>query len=849
MLEKIKKFIKDNSITLITFFVGVIIILAIYILKDVKPFGDKSLLQIDFFHQYAPFLGELQDKIKNGGNFLYNFNVGFGLPFFRNFANYLGSIFNVIILFFKKENILVSFSVIIGLKAVLSATTMSYFLTKKFKSKNKFFIPISLLYAFSAYMHAYYWNLMWLDSMIYLPIIILGIERMIDENKSLLYIAFLALALLSNYFTAYMVCLFSVIYFIVHLFIKTDKFNIKEIGKKSFKFIISSALAGGLTAFILVPQFLALQTTSATTDAWPDSQYYAFTLWEFFGNHFTGVGPTIFASDFTNAANISVGILPIALFLLFLINAKIKPKVKIGYSFIILFFAIGFFYAPLDFIWHAFHVPNDLPYRYTFIYAFVMIIISAYSLFYIKEHKIINVSVIFIFTTLLVLVLYLFKFENIDQKMIILNIVIISVSYILYLIGKNYPKVVKFTPYILILLISVECILVANKNWDVTQINDDFYYKYDEIQNTIDYIKENEKDDMVRFEKTWILTYNDPSWYDYYGQGMFTSVGYESMAKLNIRLGMPGNHINSYHYKDNTPIYDLLFNIRYYMGNFRDNKRYSEFYEENGMYTYKAKFDTNLMYHVYPSIMSWNHNLADPFMVQNEFIRTSTGVTDVLNYLEASNEEVIYSDNNNTISKLTVKNPGDTVYFYINSSIEFIIIGDTIYHTETDNFEYAYNVEDEYDIYHIDNIRENHIIPYNSYEEDFSVYVGYGHHSWGNPLIYYINNDAFYHAVNILNQNKINITDFKESHIYANVESDYYGTIFTSIPYDKGWRVYVNGEKKETFKIADALMAFNVDEGYNELELKFIPYGISYGFGISIISLGTLIILYKKRKI
>ena len=103
-------------------------------------------------------------------------------------------------------------------------------------------------------MHVYY-CLMWLDSMIYLPIIILGIERMIDENKSLLYIAFLAL----HFFqitTAYMVCLFSVIYFIVHLFIKTDKFNIKEIGKKSFKFIISSALAGGLTAFILVPVFL-----------------------------------------------------------------------------------------------------------------------------------------------------------------------------------------------------------------------------------------------------------------------------------------------------------------------------------------------------------------------------------------------------------------------------------------------------------------------------------------------------------------------------------------------------------------------------------------------------------------
>ena len=86
----------------------------------------------------------------------------------------------------------------------------------------------------------------------------------------------------------------------------------------------------------------------------------------------------------------------------------------------------------------------------------------------------------------------------------------------------------KFTPYILILLISVECILVANKNWDVTQINDDFYYKYDEIQNTIDYIKKM-KNDMVRSKRHDFNLY-DPSWYDYYGQGMLTSVGYESMV-------------------------------------------------------------------------------------------------------------------------------------------------------------------------------------------------------------------------------------------------------------------------------------------------------------------------------
>ena len=75
---------------------------------------------------------------------------------------------------------------------------------------------------------------MWLDGLVFLPLIILGIEKIIDERRPLLYIISLAVMLYANYFIAYMICLFSCLYFICYLIIKTDKFKLKEILKKCF---------------------------------------------------------------------------------------------------------------------------------------------------------------------------------------------------------------------------------------------------------------------------------------------------------------------------------------------------------------------------------------------------------------------------------------------------------------------------------------------------------------------------------------------------------------------------------------------------------------------------------------
>ncbi|MDD4406574.1 MAG: YfhO family protein [Bacilli bacterium] len=846
MINKIKTLIQNNLIILLTIITGLVIISLIYYLQEVAPFGSNSLLQIDFFHQYAPMLGEYYDRVKNGLNLVYSFNSGLGLPFFRNFLNYLSSPFNLIILLFDRSNLIMSFSIIIGLKAVVASTTMVYFLSKKFAFKNLTMISLAILYGFSAYFTAYYWNIMWLDGMVFLPLITLGIENIINKNKFLLYILSLALMIISNYFIAYMICIFSVLYFITYLIIKTEKYEIKNILKKCLSFGIASILSAGLTAILILPLFLGINSISATSDSWPTSQYYAFTFWEFLANHFSGVGSTVLASGVSNAANISTGILSIALLFLFIINPKIKLKIKVSYLFLLLILVLSFFLAPLDFIWHGFHVPNDLPYRYSFIYSFILIIISAYSLYYLKYIKVKFASIVYLLLMTSISLLYFLKYENINNSMILLNFLLITLYYILYILYKKYPKTVNKIPYLMILLIILECSICINNNWENKQVINNFYKEYDTFKDALEFVEKDKDNPIYRIEQSSLLTLNDPSWYGYYGQKIFSSMAYKDVAILQNNLGMPGNKINSYYYKQNTPIYDLMFNIKYFIGNTQDINRYNLFYNKNGHLIFKNNFDTNIMYAVNNNIHKWEFYKNNPFYIQNDFIEKTTGIDNVLEKLNFINKELIY-DENNKVYKYTFNNPKENMYFYIDDHIDFIIVNDNLYY-HNEKFSYAEKIKG-INLFEFINLNENYIISTRSDNQTYSIYVGYNNYTHDDFYAYYINNNKFKLATSILNNQGFKIDNFKEKEISGHITLKSKKVLYTSIPFDKGWKVYANSELIDTFKINNSLLGFELKEGKYNIVLKFIPYGMKTGGIISITSFIVIIaIAIKKNK-
>ena len=214
MKNKLSNFLKENRWLIITFLLSSIIISVIYTFNKIAPFGNNSMLDVDFYHQYGPLLNELYDRVKEGESLLYSFNTGGGIPFYRNFLNYLSSPFNIIMFLFKKENIVMAFSVIIALKAIFASCTIAYYLKKTFKKSNFAICAFGALYAFSGYFCAYYWNIMWLDGMVFLPLIAYGINRIIDEKKTTFLYYFISYNVICKlFYWVYDMHIFSILFY------------------------------------------------------------------------------------------------------------------------------------------------------------------------------------------------------------------------------------------------------------------------------------------------------------------------------------------------------------------------------------------------------------------------------------------------------------------------------------------------------------------------------------------------------------------------------------------------------------------------------------------------------------
>ncbi len=848
-MKKAKKFIKKNRVLLLTLICALVVISSIYYLQDVAPFGGKSLLTIDFFHQYGPMLGELVDRVRNGQGLVYSFYMGMGLPFFRNFFNYLSSPFNIVLFLFKHSDLLMSYSVVIGLKVMAAAGAMNYYLRKKFNDyKNLFFITLSILYAFSAYFTAYYWNIMWLDGMVFLPLITLGIENIVNDKKPLLYIVSLSVMIFANYFIAYMICLFSALYFVLYMFIKFNRFEFKKIIKKCLIFGISSLLAAGMCAFFLVPLYSAIKGISATSDIFPTSQYYSFTFKEFVFNHLSAVGSTVLKSGITSAPNISCGITLFGLLIIFIISPKIDIKVKFCYLFLLAFLMISYIVAPLDFIWHAFHVPNDLPYRYSFIYSFVLIIIGAYAAGNIKEIKPIWVTITYIMCLLFILGAKLLDFENITDKMLLLNGIIITIMYLVYILVKYFDNVKKWAPIFTIVAAMFECIIGINNNWDVTHDLKSFYNDYDTLEEDLNFVKDNNSD-FYRIERENMLSFNDNSWYGYSGVMAFSSMEYENLAILVNNLGMPGNEINSFYYKNNTPIYNIMFDLKYVIGNRDNDDDYTLYYEGNND-IYKSKFALGLMFGVNKNICNWNFNFVSPFKNQNDFVYKSAGIDKVFNKNKFISSKEVVNKDGIVVVKYVMKNMGDNYYFYINdSNISFVYNNHKLYYLSDDTSV----IDDVKNISVDENIdySEKFIVNDKGLDEEVVFYVGYNTYVDDTFEVYSIDYNGLNEAYNYYLSNKLTISEFKEDYILAFSNLDEDMVVYTSIPYDRGWEVYVDGEKVDTYSIGNALLGFDLSDGEHEVILKYrVPY-FNVGLLISFVSLGGTALIsmnFKKKK-
>lgn len=881
----------DNRFIFLAMFSSILLSILIAYCYNMIPFANYTILRMDLYHQYGPLFAELFERIKSGGSFLYSWNSGGGSSFLGNFYNYLSSPLSALIFLFSHENIPVAIGVIIFTKATLASATFTWYLKKSFNRHSYITAGFGVLYAFSGYFIAYYWNLMWLDALVLLPFILLGIERIINKGKPLTFILSLAVTMFSNYYMAYMVCIFSVMYFFYYYFtnysfgsslhdfrLPNDKNKTQNKGTfyklRSSRFLmsgitfaygaVSSAL---LVAFSLIPTYFILRACSATSGTFPSEFETYNTVFDFLANHIASVEPTIRSSGEDVLPNVYCSVATVMLVPLFYFTKSISLREKISTTAFLGVLFLSFNTNYLNYIWHGFHFPNDLPYRFSFMYTLILLIVAFKTLTRIKEFKPKELLGIGFGIVLFIILVEKVGSKNVDNMSVMISLVFSIIYAVGFYIWGNKKYNRQATALFLFCCFVSEYAIANTDNFVMNQelkYYSSDYSEFEDVKNDID--KDHASDNIYRMELTSLRTRMDPSWYNYNGVSIFSSMAYEKLANLQQNLGLYGNYINSYTYNMQTPVYNAMFSLEYIVNNSNSitmNENLFDFISENDTFSaYKNKYSLPIAYMTDSSIRDWDYDNYDPFKVQSDYFERACGIKDVfvseevfditgLGVSDISNptdgSDCMYftaetDDGTGEITALVIPNETKNMYLYVDSSdlaeLKVEYLGNEV----------TQDIDDEHYILDLGECLKDEVITLK-----FTVKEGVTD-GYADFMLRSIDMKKFTEGYEILKNQSMEISTFKDTEITGKITAKEDGVLYTSIPYDTGWSVTVDGEKldeEELIRIGDALLGIHLSKGNHTLEFKYIPQGFTIGIGLTvfgiILLLVYLLIIRKKR--
>jgi uncharacterized membrane protein YfhO len=524
------------------------------------------------------------------------------------------------------------------------------------------------------------------------------------------------------------------------------------------------------------------------------------------------------------------GLITLLLLPIYFTLKNVSKKEKITTAVLLIFFYISFAFNALNFVWHAFHMPNDLPYRFSYIYIFFLLFIAMKTFINIEESDKKKITICSIATIVISVICAIISAPN-KTSLTIIATIILGIIYVIYLLMYTKKPMKKWLSTALIVLTVFEIFIPYQTS--MTTYPSNMLYAH---ANTVESFKEaiKEKDDgFYRMELTEFALLNPSSIYDYYGITSFSSMNYETVSYLQKQLGISSNGQNSNQYLLQTPIYNMMTSLNYILdtGSFIEvNKNnFTEIFEENGIKGYESNYKTNIGFAT-KDPTNWDFNNQSPFVVQESFANIVTGNDDVYFKLHNDNHIKGYGIETTTVN--------DTKYNYTfasegEKSITFTTIIDTngSYYSYMNNKKFAvqYTINDKM-IMHYGPVS----YPYIAYLGELNKgdvieakLIPLNGASTTGVIDYYlcsINEDNINMLYNsIVNNGMLIAEEWSDTYVKAliNNKTEY---IYTSIPYDKNWTVYVDGEAvpaEQIIKYGNAFIGIHTTIGEHIIEFKY----------------------------
>lgn len=756
---------------------------------------------------------------------IWSWTAGFGDDYIALFAYYMASPLNILAWLapcaWLREMLTLALLIKIGCAGLFTALLLSRTFKKgslQAGQNGLVAVVFSSLYALCAFTLGYYYNIIWFDSFALLPLVMLGFLSLMNEGKFRLYVISLALAVLSNFYIGFFVCVITAIAFFCYCIIQ--KLNVKDFLLKFRSIAFYTVIAMGITAVLTIPAFYALQSTYSNNAEFPSILFLYRSFSDVLGNFIAFSLPT----NIYGPPNLYCGMISIILTGVYFASSKISLREKIASGSTIFFLLLCCNVNVLDYIIHGFHSTNMIPYRFSFLISFILVVM-AYRAFFLMEKIGRREIVAMIISTACVLLAAVLGVQEKREIIgsVILSIVYIALLYALFAIKTKKRKIILHVVFCLVIIIELSVTAWIAVNTSGT--TDRSRYPDSPVQiKTLLNKRESADNDFYRTEIVPFYSQNDSSLYGYDGISLFSSTLNDSVTLFMRGIGMISGGVthNFIDYNVTTPVSNAFLSIRYIITDDSVPLERDIYWDIAGkagkLLLLENYYHLPLGFMVNNELASYSHDANNSFLSQNDLFCRSTGLDGDLFQITD------FATNMNELP-LRYKMPHYGmlfIYSKIDQRDRVAVFVNGVFSSYIDLFTDLILV--------VGRFQHGATISFVTERDDTQISIGY------------FNSSLFRQGYNLLADEPLILTHFSETKVCGTVNALKDGILYTSIP-GKNWNVYVDGVKKELLLIDNAMAAVRLNKGGHEIEFRYVNKSFIAGVIVSIVSLAVFIAL------
>lgn len=889
----LKKPQKMNFLAL-AFAIPCVGMLFVMLISQYEPFGKYSMLYSDMYHQYYPFFVAFRQALRSGSGLIYTWSVGMGMDYLGLIAYYLASPLNLLSVLIPEGWLLEYFSLLVPIKLGFAGLFFALFLKHLFRKNDLSIAVFGGCYGLCAWALGFQWNIMWLDTFALLPLVALGTVKLLREKRFLLYTLSLFFSVFMNYYIGLFTCIFVFLLFCVYEICRFGGW--KKLLLDFCRIAFFSAIAIGMTAVLTLPTLAALQTTQSSVNKFPSgfrlniaSKNTLLGLLDAMRQVAGNMGGALEPNFKEGLPNVYCGIGNIFLMFLYLMAKDVKLRDKICAVLLLLFFNLSFIIRQLDYIWHGFHFTNMIPYRFSFLYSFV-VLYMAYRAWLLRRKfrwphltaaAVLTAGILACSNDLTKAVSFtLGSWELSIPLYLLYNLVFLVLYFLSYLYGSMLPVVPpdasqcelgqirrdrarqrSLSRLLVLTVTSVELI--------GTLVCFGLYFTGTSVSNypkgttytasVIRYMKEREKNTLFyRAETTHSQTLNDGALNGYSGISTFTSSANVRVTEFMQALGYGAkNTYNRYLFEESSPVANLFLDLKYMID--RDGKdKTSTFFQDVNHFgdvtllQNQAYLPLGFLTESGFSDLTFS-TAGNAFLFQNALFSSATGLEEDVWHL-ISGENTAISGSGVTIADSNGSGYCQYQDSTANSSITYSFQADRdgflcihLNLPKRNTFYVSVNGRELYQesislpqMLAVQDVKTGDTI-------DIRIVCKEGEESTMTVCAAILNHDRFWEGYDILSACTWNLEKFRSTYVSGSITCNRDGLLYTSIPQNGSWTATVDGVPAEIKLVGDCMCAVELKEGTHTVAFRYQNKALSLGWKVSLVCLLLfLLVVFRK---